>query len=119
MSAFKNNPFLVGFTVVMVLGVGALGYLTYSAADENSKAREEYDAAASELRRVQSLKPFPNPEHLKAFQAQREEAQAKVTALQKELSAVKIKEEEIAPSEFQNKLRDTVARVLAKAAESN
>ena len=100
----KKNPFLLGFAVVMLLGVGALGYLTYSAADDHATARKEYDDAAGELRRVQSLRPFPNPEHLKQFQAQRDELQAKVTALQKELSAVKIKEEEISASEFQNKL---------------
>jgi hypothetical protein len=119
MSALKKNPFLIGFIVVMVLGVGALGYLTYTAADEHSAAREEYDQAASELKRLQGLRPFPNSEHLKKFQAQREEVQAKVTALQKDMSAVKIKQEEISPSEFQNKLRDTVARVTAKAGESN
>src|SRR5687768_6354974 len=114
----KKNPFLIGFIVVMVLGVGALGYLTYSAADDHSTARKEYDDAAGELRRLQGLRPFPNPEHVKQFQVQRDELQAKVTALQKDLAEVKIKEEEISPSEFQNKLRDTVARVTAKATES-
>src|SRR5215218_4556930 len=89
MSALKKNPFVVGFAVVMVLGVGALGYLTYNAADDHSKARAEYEDAANELRRLQTLKPFPNEEHLKKFQVQRGEIQGKVTALQKELSSIK------------------------------
>jgi hypothetical protein len=119
MSAHKKNPFLVGFAVVMVLGVGALGYLTYAAADENSKAREEYDEAAAELKRLQGLRPFPNEEHLKKFQEQRAAVEAKVNDLQKALAAIKIKIEDISPTGFQDKLRDAVARVTSKAAESN
>jgi len=119
MSAFKQNPFLIGFTVVMVLGVGALGYLTYSAASEHEKAQTEYNNAADELKRLQTLKPFPSDENLAKYVEQKKEVQAKVDALQKELASIKIKVEDISPSEFQVKLRDTVGRVSAKAAESN
>ena len=119
MSAFKQNPFLIGFSVVMVLGVGALGYLTYSAADEHSKARQEYDSAADELKRLQGLRPFPNDEHLKKFQVQKAELQGKVDALQKELSSAKIKVEEISPTGFQDKLRDTVGRITSRAPQAN
>lgn len=119
MSAFKQNPFLIGFSVVMVLGVGALGYLAYSASEDHSKARSDYDNEAGELKRLQGLRPFPNDEHLKKFQAQRLEMQGKVDAIQKELASRKIKIEDIAPSSFQDKLRDAVARVTSKAPESN
>ena len=119
MSAFKQNPFLIGFSAVMVLGVGALGYLAYSASDDHSKARSEYDDEAGELKRLQGLRPFPNEEHLKKFQAQRLELQGKVDAIQKELASKKIKIEDISPTGFQDKLRDAVARVTSKAPESN
>ena len=119
MSAFKKNPFLIGFSVVMALGVGALGYLTYSAADEHAKARQGYDSAADELKRLQGLRPFPNDEHLKKFQVQKNELQGKVDALQKELSATKIKVEDISPTSFQDKLRDTVARITSRAPQAN
>src|SRR5690349_18456748 len=119
MSALKKNPFLVGFGVVMVLGVGALGYLAYSASDEHTKARQEYDDSAGELKRLQGLRPFPNDEHLKKFQTQKQELQSKVDALQKELAAKKIKVEDISPTGFLDKLREAVARVTTKAPEAN
>ena len=103
----------------MVLGVGALGYLTYSASDEHAKARQEYDSAADELKRLQGLRPFPNDEHLKKFQAQKNELQGKVDALQKEMSSNKVKVEEISPTGFQDKLRDTVARITSRAPQAN
>ena len=119
MSALKQNPFLIGFGVVMVLGVGALGYLAYSASEEHGKARSEYDEAAGELKRLQGLRPFPNDEHLKKFQAQKDELQGKVDALQKELASAKIKVEDISATSFQDKLRDTVARITTRAGQAN
>jgi hypothetical protein len=119
MSALKQNPFLVGFGAAMVVGIGALGYLTYSAAEAHSAAREEYDNAATDLNRLQNLRPFPNTENLAKFVEQKKEFQAKVAKLQRELAASKIKVEDISPTGFQDKLRDTVARVTARAAESN
>src|SRR5688572_22041129 len=103
MSAFKQNPFLVGFGAVMVVGVGALGYLTYSAADAHSAARTEYDNAAQDLTRLQNLRPYPIEENLTKFVEQKNDLQAKVIKLQQELSGSKIKVEEISPSGFQTK----------------
>lgn len=119
MSALKNNPFLIGFGAIMVVGVGALGYLAYSAADSNSQARQEFEETSNELKRLQTLRPFPSAEHLKAFQAQKDELQVKVDALQKSLAEAKIKIEDISPTGFQDKLRDSVARVTARAPQSN
>jgi hypothetical protein len=119
MSALKQNPFLVGFGAAMVVGIGALGYLTYSAAEAHSAARAEYENAATDLNRLQNLRPFPNTENLAKVAEQKKELQEKVTKLQRELAASKIKVEDISPTGFQDKLRDTVARVSARAAESN
>jgi hypothetical protein len=59
--------------------------------------------------------PYPNEEHLKAFQNQKNEAQARVADLQKQLASIEIKKEEITPTAFQDKLKDVVARVITKA----
>jgi len=119
MSALKQNPFLVGFGAVMVVGVGALGYLTYSAAEAHSAARAEYDNAAQDLTRLQNLRPYPIEENLAKFIEQKNDLQAKVTKLQQELSGSKIKVEDISPSGFQTKLRDAVASVETRAKEAN
>src|SRR5688572_14185559 len=119
MSVLKQNPFLAGFGAVMVLGVGALGYLTYSAADAHSTAETDYKEKQQELTRLQGLKPYPHQESLAKYVEQKKAFQAKVTALQDKLAASKIKVEDISPTEFQNKLRDTVAKIAARAAESN
>lgn len=119
MSALKNNPFLVGFGVVMALGVGALGYLTYSASEEHSKALEEYESTAAELKTLQSGKPYPEPENLKKIEEQKKLLQAKIHDLQASLAAQKIKVEDISPTGFQDKLTNTVARIAAKAPEAN
>lgn len=119
MSALKQNPFLVGFGVVMTLGIGALGYLTYTAADENTQALEEFETTASELKRLQSAKPYPDTENLKKIEAQKKALQARINDLQASLSAVKIKVEDISATGFQDKLRDTVGRIAAKAPDAN
>lgn len=119
MSALKNNPFLVGFGVVMLLGVGALGYLTYNASDEHATAREEFDNASAELRRLQTLKPYPNEEHVKKFAEQKQQLQEKVTGLQKSLASIQIKEDEISPTGFQDRLRETLERMTARLGDAN
>lgn len=119
MSALKQNPFLVGFGVVMAIGIGALGYLTYSASDEYSKANDEFQSASAELKRLQGGKPYPDKDNLKKVEDQKKALQAKINELQSSLSSLKLKVEDISPTGFQDKLRDTVARIAAKAQEAN
>lgn len=118
MSWLSQNKFLAGFGAVMIVGVGALGYLTYSASEDYDKARNEYDNAVGELHRLEELNPFPNDEHLKKFAAQKDEFKAKIDALHKNLAATQIKAEDLSPTAFQDKLKEAVARVTAKAAEA-
>lgn len=118
MSAFKQNPFLIGFSAVMVLGVGALGYLTYSASDDNSAARSEYDTAAAELKRLQTGKPANTLENQKKVEANLKDLKVQVADLQDDLSKAKFKLESISSTGFQDKLRDAVGRIVAKASES-
>lgn len=119
MSALKQNPFLVGFGVVMAIGIGALGYLTYSASEEHSQALAEFETTSAELKRLQGGKPYPDKDNLKKVEDQKKALQAKINELQTSLSSLKLKVEDISPTGFQDKLRDTVARIAAKAPEAN
>ncbi len=118
MSWLSQNKFLAGFGAVMAAGIGTLGYLTYSASEDYDKAKGEYESAVGELHRLEELNPFPSDEHLKKFLAQKDELKAKIDGLQKSLAATQIKAEDITPTAFQDKLKEAVARVTAKAAEA-
>ncbi len=118
MSWLSENKFLAGFGAVMIVGVGALGYLTYSASEDYDKAKNEYDNAVGELHRLEELNPFPNAEHLKKFVTQKDEFKAQIDALHKNLAATQIKAEDILGTAFQDKLKEAVARVTTKAAEA-
>ena len=53
MNWIKQNKFLSGFIAVMVIGVGALGFLLFQAQSRYGEARTEYESKASELNRLE------------------------------------------------------------------
>jgi hypothetical protein len=118
MSALKQNPFLVGFGAVMVIGVGALGYLTYSASEAAASAASKYSESEQELNRLQNLKPSPTDAVLKQITEQKAVVTAKRDALRKELAAIKVKEEPVTGPAFQNLLTAAVAQLGAKVEEA-
>ena len=73
MSWVSENKFLTGFGAVMLVGVGTLGYLTYAAMDKYDAAVSGYDAAASQLKRLQDAKPGLKDSNLKELLAQKQE----------------------------------------------
>ncbi len=116
MSWITQNKFVVGFGAVMLLGTGALGYLTYAAKDRCTTANESYEGAISELKRLQSGHPYPEEENRKELVGHKAAYQEKIAAFQKQLADTAQPVEPMSPTEFQDKLKETVARVSAKAA---
>jgi hypothetical protein len=117
MSWFSENKFLAVFGGVMLVGAGALGYLTLGARDEYTKAKEEYDGAASTLSTVISSKPSPLPENLEAYNARVKALKAQIETFQKDLATIELKTEPTTATGFQDKLKDAVAKVVARAGE--
>jgi hypothetical protein len=117
MSWIQENKFLAAFGGFMLVGAGALGYLTMDAGGAYEKAAKNYEEKASELTRLHGLKPYPSEENLKAYKAQEKELKDKIDALHKDLAANQIKQEPSSATAFQDKLKETVTRVLAKAHE--
>jgi hypothetical protein len=117
MSWLSENKFLAGFGAVMLAGVGTLGYFTYSAMGNYETAVGGFESASSEVRRLQELKPFPDDANLKDLNGQKEDLKAKLATLQTELRARALKLEPVRKEAFQDELKQTVARVTAKAAE--
>lgn len=116
MSWITQNKFLAGFGIAMVVGVGALGYLTYSAMDRSSSAETEYHDALEELKQLQGGHPYPEKANRDKIIAQKTAYQEKIAAFQKHLADTVMAVEPLSPTEFQDKLKETVARITAKAA---
>jgi hypothetical protein len=118
MSVLKQNPFLAGFGAFMLVGAGTLGYLGYSAMDENSAARKDYEEKRSDLSSLQGYSIHPDEKNLKEIKAIKLALQAKVDGLQKDLSGTKIKVDPISPAAFQDKLKDTVVSIMERSVEA-
>lgn len=116
MSWITQNKFLAGFAAAMAVGVGALGYLTYSAMDHHSSANENYESALSELKRLQGGHPYPEKANRDKIVALKTAYQEKIAAFQKVLADAAPPVEPLTPTEFQDKLKETVARISEKAA---
>jgi hypothetical protein len=117
MNWIKENKFLSGFFAVMLVGVGVLGYLLWTASSRYRDASAQYEDQATELNRLKSLAPYPAAPNVEKIEAQRKEHQASVLALQKSLAGMEIPIEQITEVQFQDRLRETVSRVTAKANE--
>lgn len=119
MSWVSENKFLTGFGAVMLVGVGTLGYLTYSAMDKYDAAVSGYDTATAQLKKLQETKPGLKESNLKELLAQKQELSEKIGTFQQELKTRVLPVEPITKQAFQDKLKDTVAQISAKAAAAN
>lgn len=117
MNWIKANTFLSAFFAVMLLGVAVLGYLLLSAQGRHAEIATQYEEQAAKLSRLEGLVPYPAEENLKKLEEQKKEHQAAVTALQAELAKNELALEPLTDVQFQDKLKESVARVRAKAAE--
>ena len=115
MNWIKQNKFLSGFIAVMVIGVGALGFLLFQAQSKYAEARTDYESKAQELNRLEGLKPYPEVENLKQIEAQKTQFIGLVDALHKNVAAAQIPLEPLSREVFQDKLRETVTRISADA----
>ena len=121
MDWIRKNKFLAGFLAVLIIGVGALGYLVYSQMDVYGQTSQDYDAAVAELQRLQGLKPYPFAKSKANLIALRGETAQRVTDLQKKLADYEPPAEapNFKPIDFQDKLRRVVDEITQAAAVAN
>jgi hypothetical protein len=112
----QENKFLSGLVLVMVIGVGALGYKVYSASAALEEADTRYTAKAARYNTLRRLAPFPNRQNLAVFEQQKKEAAEVITAFQAELAKKEFPVEPMDPFLFQDRLKKTVTEIRAKAA---
>jgi len=118
MNWVKQNKFLTGFLVVMLIGVGALGFQVLSASSAYDEATENYTKASAEYNRLRHLVPYPNRQNLAEYEKQKEEAASAINAFETDLTKKEFPLESFSPEGFQDKLKASVTAVRAKAAEN-
>ncbi|HYR58082.1 MAG TPA: Amuc_1100 family pilus-like protein [Chthoniobacteraceae bacterium] len=118
MNWIKENKFLFGFIVVMVIGVGVGTWFLLGAKGRNDEATETYQRKVGELNRLQRLPTFPNQKNLEKIAAQQTDVNNEVSALATELAAQQLPLEDLTPEQFQDKLKATVTAVHNRAGQT-
>ncbi len=111
----KENKFLTGYGIVMLIGVGFLGYKVYAASSAYDDASARYSGAASSYKNFRSQNPYPNKENLDLLNQQKKEAADVITAFQAGLAKREFPLEPMDPPTFQDKLKKAVDEVKARA----
>jgi hypothetical protein len=103
--------FLIGTGVAILIAL----VLLFFAKSSYSNASDRLNETATELNRLQNLKPFPNPENLQTMKAQTADYGVALSKVKEELKARVLPATPMQPNEFQAHLREAVTRVLEKA----
>jgi len=118
MNWIRENKFLTGFIAVLVIGAGVLGYLLYTAYGDYSEVTDQYSQSAADLHQLQTRVPYPNQANLTKYRAQLDTLKEATNGLAASLKSMEIPIEDLSPSAFQDRLRDTVSAVISKAGQS-
>ena len=120
MNWLRENPFISGLLLVLIVGVGALGFLISGAATTLDESSQAYTDAVQKLHQLQNRVPFPNQANLDKVEELRRAYEAELNALRTQLRAMQQPvEENIAPQQFQDDLRQRVNALTAKALAAN
>ncbi len=115
MNWFRENRFLRSFLIGLSVSVLIAGFLLLRAKSGFNQASDQLTQTAAELKRLQSLNPFPNEANLATMKAQAAEYGLALDKLKDELKARVLPVTPMAPNEFQARLRRTVTAVVEKA----
>jgi hypothetical protein len=118
MNWVKENKFLTAFLAVLFIGLGVLGYLTFSASSAYDEASARYTSKASEFNRLRHLQPYPNRKNLEKLEEQKAEASQVINAFQTDLAKKEFPVEPMSPEQFQDRLKAAVSDTRAKATEA-
>lgn len=119
MNLVQENKFLTGYIILMLGGVGFLGFKLVTASTTLDDANARYTSKASRYNSLRNLSPYPDRENLAAFEKQKKEAAEAITAFQAELAKREFPIESISPERFQDRLKTAVTELRAKALTAN
>jgi len=113
---WAENKFLIGYGAVLLIAAGALGFLLVKEKGRYETARQEYDQKVAAYNRLRSSPLALTKENLVKLQGQTQVVTDTAVALREKLASETLPLEEIAPSQFQEVLRNTVSAIERKAA---
>jgi len=119
MNWIRQNSFLAAFFAVTTVCAISLGVLLYLQYDKYSSVSDEFATQAAELKRLQSLTPYPSEENLKKLKVQREAMDAQIQTLKKSLTAMTLPIESTSPEQFQDRLRASVLATVELAKQND
>jgi hypothetical protein len=119
MNWIKENKFLFGLLVVVMLGVIGGGVMLYFAYSHYDEVSQNFDKEAREYNRLRTLKPYPDQKNLAEMNNQKDAYAASIASLRDTLAGLVIKPEPIKTQEFQDRLNKAVAAVRTRAAKSS
>ena len=117
MNWVRNNRFLAGFLAVMLVGVGGLGFLVYSAWGRYSTVDDQYKTQVTELKRLEALAPYPEQANQAKYEQIRKNYAQAVRDLQTTLAGYDPAPENPPPTplQFQDRLRKAVEETVGAA----
>jgi len=108
MNWIRQNTFLAVFFAVTLAGTIGMGVLLYMQYDNYSTVTEEFGQQSAELKRLQTLVPYPSEDNLKKLQAQRQAMDANIQTLRGSLAKMALPTVPTSPEQFQDRLRASV-----------
>lgn len=119
MDWFKHNPFVgILLAATLVLGGGAI-YFALSALSALNEQRDAFQANTGELASLQSGKPFPDEDNLRAAEAELAAARQILSDLAKMVAEQSAPlDPNLTPQRFQDALNTRVAALTAQATEA-
>jgi uncharacterized membrane protein YgcG len=118
MNWVKENKFLTGYIIVMVIGLGVLGFEVFSASGDYDEKQAAYEKQSAEYKRLRELHPFPNKKNLDEYEKQKGTAAEAITAFQVDLAKQEYTLTPLSPEKFQDDLKEAVTSVRKEAEDA-
>jgi hypothetical protein len=115
MSWVDQNRFLGSYVISVGVATLIAVILLFYAKSEFNDATVRLKETATELKRLQSLSPFPNEANFQMMKAQTAEYRVALDKMKEEVKARVLPVTPMQPNEFQARLRETVTKVTEKA----
>src|ERR1051326_7082784 len=115
MNWFRDNRFLGTFLVVFGVALIATLCFLFTAKSNWDEASARFTIASTELNRLERLAPYPNADNLRKMKAHAEDYSTALGKLKEELRTRVTPMPQIAPNEFQSRLRIALNAVADKA----
>jgi hypothetical protein len=115
MNWYQENRWLGNFLIALAAALLICVWLLFYAKAAFSDAQNDFNGAANERARLEHLNPFPNDANFRKTESELDQYRAALDKVKEELRAQVLPLGQMAPSEFQTRLRQTIADINEKA----